>query len=592
LTLPYDSFGWTPAYQEARGSFTNMIEKIQWEKTDEGKQKDKIPTTFILNLWKTVVTSDDWNKTFKKWEEFFNQWRYTSIDSILEWEKDPNSIFWIIFLYTYGIMQIHDLDVLKEANIANAISSITDLSLKLIFDSLFVLVYMVLMIALFLALLVRGIKLWVYAMLSPTFGLLYFFDKADGVGEWNGKFGIKDFISLALVPVYVAAALSFWLLFIMVANEGLWTSKILWPCNPSDFSQMNVSTTDLTCMKVPWGFTFAIQWSHWNAPSWNAIGKIIMQLFGIVILWMAVMTALKQSEITSKITEPIQQFGWNVWNLIAKSPMYAPIIPGWLSVQWLQRVSTMPKTALENNVERSVWPYRDGINGLFWSQSMSTNDRTNMNNALDWWLTHDDLKNIQNTLKKNAEALWHKNNDVKNYLERFNEWLKDKLWANWEESSKLYDWSWKLTAYWAWILHIDKLESDPDGVATNIKNDFIRNTEVAWSSNTSSDSGGDKEKVKKATFVMSPNADGQSINLSLPKGWSKTILIKDKKMNSAWIDDLSNAISQWLEGSSIDRILVEVDDKQDVINRLWDKLKDNFTISLNDKWKVIIEKDD
>lgn len=47
-------------------------------------------------------------------------------------------------------------------------------------------------------------------MLSPAFGLLYFFDKTkDGMGESGKSFNVKEFLSLALVPVYVSAALSF-----------------------------------------------------------------------------------------------------------------------------------------------------------------------------------------------------------------------------------------------------------------------------------------------------------------------------------------------------------------------------------------------
>ena len=263
-------------------------------------------------------------------------------------------------------MQVQESDRVTEETISGAISTITDLTLKIVFDAIFILVYMILMIALFLALLVRGIKLWVYAMFSPAFGLLYFFDKADGVWWDNSKFGIKDFISLALVPVYVSAALSFWLLFIMVAGHGMWTSSLLWKCDDSKKYDASFSAdlgaverSKMTCMKVG-GFTFAIEWAHGSAVNGGkdstgiggALWKLIIELFGIVILWIAVMAALKQSEITSKITEPIQQFGWSVWGLIAKSPMYAPIIPTWvgwwtMSATGLQQIWATAKSHYE-----------------------------------------------------------------------------------------------------------------------------------------------------------------------------------------------------------------------------------------------------
>jgi hypothetical protein len=50
-------------------------------------------------------------------------------------------------------------------------------------------------------------------------------------------------------------------------------------------------------------------------------------LFGIGMLWIAVMAALRQSEITKAAVEPIAQFGNQVGKLAAQAPMYAPIIP-------------------------------------------------------------------------------------------------------------------------------------------------------------------------------------------------------------------------------------------------------------------------
>ena len=597
LTLPYDSFGWTPEYEKVTGSFTEMIGKIKWEWNTDDEPKE-LPTTFILNLSENIVDKDDGTTWFKKSEEFFKSWNPQTVDSILKWENEPNSIFGIIFLYTYGVMQIHELDSLSEQSIATAIGSITDLSLKLIFDTLFVLVYMILMIALFLALLVRGIKLWVYAMLSPTFGLLYFFDKADGVGDGNGKFGIKDFISLALVPVYVSAALSFGLLFIMVANHGMWTSSILWPCATEDVQWMNVSTTDLTCMKVPGWFTFAIQWAHNKAPTWNAIGKIIMQLFGIVILWMSVMTALKQSEITNKITEPIQQFGWNIGNLVAKSPLYAPVIPWGISIQWAQQLSSMAKTHYE---WKAIDSWRDFANkyGLFgWTTSG------------EWEKIASEIRNQtaldKDLMNKIRAELWNFGTvaDV-----RWNAWAKQMLTAlaskldieeikldtdRWvakalhDIQNKTYD-----KTNWGWGIFGSR-QSNNDGV-----NDV--NTRLAWMSwsRDNKKSGDDKSPdgnptgsttQEKASFVMSPDWNNFKVDLSLPQWWNKTILIKDKTMDAVWVDDLSRAISQGLEPDRVNRILVEINDKQNVVNQLSEKLKDKFTISLNNKWEVIIIK--
>jgi malonyl CoA-acyl carrier protein transacylase len=53
----------------------------------------------------------------------------------------------------------------------------------------------------------------------------------------------------------------------------------------------------------------------------------MVQVFGIAILWIAVMSALQKSEITKAVVEPIAAFGKSVGELAAKAPSYAPIIP-------------------------------------------------------------------------------------------------------------------------------------------------------------------------------------------------------------------------------------------------------------------------
>ena len=72
-------------------------------------------------------------------------------------------------------------------------------------------VFGVLVVAIVYALFSRAIMLWLYAMFSPFFALTYVLgDKAKKLE----KFSIKEFISLAMVPVYVSAALAFGLMFL------------------------------------------------------------------------------------------------------------------------------------------------------------------------------------------------------------------------------------------------------------------------------------------------------------------------------------------------------------------------------------------
>lgn len=65
--------------------------------------------------------------------------------------------------------------------------------------------------------------LWMYAIFSPLFALNYVLgDKLKDKGA--DKFTIKEFISLAMVPVYVSAALAFGLMFLsLVMNKDDYT---------------------------------------------------------------------------------------------------------------------------------------------------------------------------------------------------------------------------------------------------------------------------------------------------------------------------------------------------------------------------------
>ncbi len=65
----------------------------------------------------------------------------------------------------------------------------------------------------------------------------------------------------------------------------------------------------------------------------SAIGKIIVDVLALIVLWMAVMAALKSNEITKQAVDPIAQFGSSIGGLIKDLPKHVPIpLPGGHSV--------------------------------------------------------------------------------------------------------------------------------------------------------------------------------------------------------------------------------------------------------------------
>lgn len=133
--------------------------------------------------------------------------------------KEPKSVFGIVGMYTYGILKLDKLNDITLSQVG-LVKSTPGLLVKVVFDGLFILVYLLLLAALFIALFVRGVRIWLYIMLSPAFGLMYFFHQSKGAGDM-GEFGILEFVKLALVPIYVGTALSFGMLFLIIVGKQM-----------------------------------------------------------------------------------------------------------------------------------------------------------------------------------------------------------------------------------------------------------------------------------------------------------------------------------------------------------------------------------
>lgn len=52
---------------------------------------------------------------------------------------------------------------------------------------------------------------------------------------------------------------------------------------------------------------------------------MVVDILAIIVLWMAVMVALKSSEITKQAVDPIAKFGSNIGSLAMNMPKYVPI---------------------------------------------------------------------------------------------------------------------------------------------------------------------------------------------------------------------------------------------------------------------------
>lgn len=442
LSLPYDTFKDTVFKEALQSTFptcedwaitinswnTDKEEESDWKSTSEKAKNDGS----IMSCTKKVVQ--------------------TKLEDVLDPAKSQN-LFWILTVYTYGVMQIDKAWKIFQWDITLewSIKTIFDAILKFWFDLIFIIAYCLLIIALVLVLIVRWFWLWLFTMFSPAFWLLYFFKK-NSSWIWDAKnFNFMQFVKLAMMPVYVAWALSFWLLFLFVAWKWLWGAE-----KNSEFQIINSwSTIKIHNQEI----TFSWSLNKWTTPipwfTWS-IGTFILQFFWLAILWIAVIAWLKSSEITTSVVSPFENLGKSVWWLVKNLPSYAPIIPtpGWM--MWAKNLESMAWSfsgAIINNnsskasqmwieAAKKFWFGDDDLNKLAsiiadYKQSPSNDKLTSSINNLVWAINPNRLNetNYRQKLSASFWDLWA------------TEELRKEIEKNWTNLSWLSE---VLARYWKW----------------------------------------------------------------------------------------------------------------------------------------------
>lgn len=308
-------------------TFVNNTNKAELE---NAKVKDWC-TEWVINIqWTTSSATNTTNNNNTQGQKFFDckTRKDESLTKILNLKSDnwKVRIGWVFAIYTFWIMDVWTISKINNKDL-DIIKSIFDLWAKVIFDIIFIIVYLIILIALFLVLFVRFIMIWIFMALSPVFWLFYFF------WDWKGPFwdmwkklSFMEFIKLAFVPVYVAAALSFWLMFLLIiwkwlnepALENMFSGEALdfWPTKLTiNWSLGDVSNNN----NLIWALL-----SVWNKGIW-VISFLMFKLLWLAFLWIAVMAAIKSPEATKSIVDPFDKLWKSVWNLALELPKYIPV---------------------------------------------------------------------------------------------------------------------------------------------------------------------------------------------------------------------------------------------------------------------------
>lgn len=269
----------------------------------------------------------------------------------------------------YGYMMVYAYSIFKFDQVKNLtftvdqVKTVTGIIHQGLMGMLMFLVFGLLTLALVAMLLVRAIKLWVYAIFSPLF--TFRFVAGSNIMGWaEDSFTIKEFIGLCFVPAIVGLTLSFGLILINAVSSDKGGGQKT-PCNTIEtgcslVQIMGVPENEIIrkVVAVPgtnsgtttntikwWGITIDFIGKAWasntpaseaktveginnvlNSTSW-IFGTLIIDIISLVFIWMAFMAAKNVSKAVAMAVEPFEKIGKQVGSLASSIPKYTPI-PG------------------------------------------------------------------------------------------------------------------------------------------------------------------------------------------------------------------------------------------------------------------------
>jgi len=315
---------------------------------------------YIPNKW--TLTSDTSNsdavakQNIEKCSKRTQTW--DGCTNLKEFYEKSGGIYGSLLIYAYGVFEIQKIQ--KADGSINTITSIGQLVNELILWVLFFVIFWILVLALVFMLMMRAIKLWMYAIFSPLFTIHFVLGK-DTLWEKMWDFNLKEFIGLCFVPAVVWITLSFWLVVIgAIKSVGLsqensdcgntsCTIKIMWTESSLKTEvQENWGTgKTVTTLKIGTiemvfeGKAYPTSASDsdntnttGNIKKWLNIlgpllGTIIIDIIALIFIWVAFMAAKSTSKAVAKAIDPFEKLGKSIWDIWASLPKYAPLpIPG------------------------------------------------------------------------------------------------------------------------------------------------------------------------------------------------------------------------------------------------------------------------
>jgi hypothetical protein len=348
------------------------------------------------------------------------------------------------------------------------------LGMEMLIKLIVALAYLIPLLILAVVLIMRVGYLWLIIAFSPFIVL------ASIKGVWDKmKGGIKDetlkkvfdiekVISLLLLPVVVTFTISLSIVFLSSLSEWLTkngSSEAMWIYQRTEWTYKcyDVAITSI-CLDMPGQ---DIGTGIFDYFSW-----MIMNLFGIWLMWFAVMAALKSSEFTAKVAGTIETLGKDMM----MSANFIPI-PGWK--KW-DTTSLWALKALPSDISRRLESSRNEWSELLYKKAAwMKNDIMGADKKVNQAITTTtDTMNTSNSsfASQKAQLVADINSDKFKAAENMSFWqadnslafanmLAEKTWSkhrfnNWQELFTSIPWQEILGKWLSWTsVNWDKLWS-------------------------------------------------------------------------------------------------------------------------------------
>ncbi|MBC7498553.1 hypothetical protein H7170_02815 [Candidatus Gracilibacteria bacterium] len=277
--------------------------------------------------------------------------------------RDGSGMYGYMMVYAYSIFKFDQVTQIPQG--LDILKTGLGIVHQGVVAAIMFLVFGLLTLALVAMLLVRAIKLWVYAIFSPLFTFQFVAGSAM-MGDNKDTFTIKEFVGLCFVPAIVGLSLSFGLILINAissAQPGANTSTCTVPklkepagcelisimgntansisrkideTDPKNPRTQNIikfggvtttfngkagASTDAATLDGVQAFTGVLN------SAGGIFGTLIIDIIALVFIWLAFMAAKNVSKAVSMAVEPFEKIGKQVGSLASSIPKYTPI-PG------------------------------------------------------------------------------------------------------------------------------------------------------------------------------------------------------------------------------------------------------------------------